>query len=346
MIVPSLNFLIDHSSAVGEARRASAALSRKLGFGEQVIGRLSVIINELAANLIKHAGGGRMLISAPIVDGVLRLDVLALDKGPGMADPAECLRDGFSTSGTAGQGLGAVLRMSDSFDLYTQTDRGTAVLSTLYQSVPDCESLIDIGGLCVPLEGEIECGDCYKAFTSAERLLLLVFDGLGHGIKAAEAAEIACRSAAALAAESPKTVLEAVHRSLSHTRGGAALIVEADWRRGVLRHAGIGNVAGRIVTAEESFGFVSYGGILGGLVRRLEEITLPLKPHQIVIVHTDGLSNRWELKDYPGLANHRAALIAGVLFRDFYRRHDDGTVVVVKRGSCHDRYTQSNRNFD
>ncbi|MDZ7370534.1 MAG: hypothetical protein ONB12_05125, partial [candidate division KSB1 bacterium] len=99
MIVPSLNFSIDHPSAVGEARRAAAALSRKLGFSEESIGRLAIIINELAANLLKHAGSGRLVISSTDVDGVPRLDILALDKGPGMEDPIECLRDGFSTAG-------------------------------------------------------------------------------------------------------------------------------------------------------------------------------------------------------------------------------------------------------
>ncbi|MDZ7370507.1 MAG: SpoIIE family protein phosphatase, partial [candidate division KSB1 bacterium] len=289
---------------------------------------------------------GRLVISSTDVDGVPRLDILALDKGPGMEDPIECLRDGFSTAGTAGQGLGAVLRMSDIFDLYTQTDRGTAVLSTLYQSRPPQPPTADIGGVCVPLEGEIRCGDCWALFGIGDRLVLMVFDGLGHGMIAAEAAEAACRSAASVASESPKIILETVHKALYHTRGGAALIVEADWRRGILRQAGIGNVAGRMLRGQLYRSFLSMEGILGEQVRRLEEISLPLESYPLLVVHTDGLSTRWDLKDYPGLANHRAALIAGVLFRDFYRQRDDGTVVVIKRGPNHDRYSQSDGHFD
>jgi hypothetical protein len=47
-------------------------------------------------------------------------------------------------------------------------------------------------------------------------------------------------------------------------------------------------------------------------------------------MHSDGLATRWQLERYPGLANQRASLIASTLYRDFSRRHDDATVVVVK----------------
>ena len=56
-------------------------------------------------------------------------ELLAIDQGPGMRDVDACMRDGHSTAGTAGCGLGAVLRLSGTFDLFSAPGQGTVVLS-------------------------------------------------------------------------------------------------------------------------------------------------------------------------------------------------------------------------
>src|SRR6187549_1011569 len=118
-------------SQVGEARRAMAAVAQRAGLDATTAGTAAVVTTEAATNLVKHAGGGEVLLRG-IEDGV---EVIALDRGPGMADVGASLRDGHSTVGTQGNGLGAIRRMATAFDIYSVPGQGTAVLARI-RSLP------------------------------------------------------------------------------------------------------------------------------------------------------------------------------------------------------------------
>jgi len=98
--------VVTEPSQVGEARRAAVALANLLGFDETEIAKVALVVTETASNLVKHAAGGIVLLTPIESGGVVGVEVLALDRGPGVADLAACLRDGFSTAGTPGTGLG------------------------------------------------------------------------------------------------------------------------------------------------------------------------------------------------------------------------------------------------
>src|SRR4051794_40492995 len=108
---------------VATARRRIVGLATQMGYNETEAGRAAIVVTELAQNLLRHGGGGEMLAGTDASDQVA-LEVLALDKGPGMADVAACMRDGFSTGGTPGNGLGAVQRLAR--QLLTIPARGPA----------------------------------------------------------------------------------------------------------------------------------------------------------------------------------------------------------------------------
>ena len=57
------------------------------------------------------------------------MEVLALDRGPGIGNLDQCLRDGFSTAGSSGQGMGAVVRLSNASDFYSTAQKGMASLA-------------------------------------------------------------------------------------------------------------------------------------------------------------------------------------------------------------------------
>src|SRR5262245_47884787 len=115
-------------SHIGEARRVVTALARRLGFNEMECGKAALVVSEAAGNVVKHAGEGELLVRVVANDDTVGLELLLLDKGPGMIDASRCLRDGFSTAGTPGTGLGAIVRMSGFFDLHSLPAVGTAVL--------------------------------------------------------------------------------------------------------------------------------------------------------------------------------------------------------------------------
>src|SRR6516162_11349790 len=117
------------ASEVGEARRAAAGLAHRKGFSQDAAARVALVATELATNLLKHAGEGLVAINEFVDATGSGIELLAIDKGPGMADVARCLVDGFSTAGSPGTGLGAVARVSDSYAIYSRPGVGTAVMA-------------------------------------------------------------------------------------------------------------------------------------------------------------------------------------------------------------------------
>ena len=160
---------------------------------------------------------------------------------------------------------------------------------------------------------------------------MIVADGLGHGPVAAEAADEALKAFAALRG-SPATILERAHGPMRGTRGAAVTIVDLDPAAGRLVYAGAGNISGRVVSGIEDRSLMSQHGTLGVAIRRLQDVSYPWPDHSIVVLHSDGLLTRWNLKDVGGLLQCDPAVIAGWLLRDFTRGHDDVTIVVLKRG--------------
>jgi anti-sigma regulatory factor (Ser/Thr protein kinase) len=321
---------IAEQSQVGEARRLASTLAQRAGFDEEGRGRVAVVATEAARNLIAHGGGGEILMR--VFDSVV-LELLAVDKGRGMADVGRCLVDGYSTAGTPGTGLGAISRMSDLFDIYSMPDRGTALLALL--AADRAEGLprrngFEYGCVCVPKPGEEACGDAWFARSRAGAALFSVIDGLGHGAFAADASRAAIEALAAQDGAPPAAVVEALHGRLRSTRGAAGAVASVDRRDGTVRYAGIGNVAGAILTGADSRSMVSHNGTLGHQARRFQEFSYPWAEDSLIVMHSDGLASHWSLDRYPGLTSHHPALVAGVLYRDFTRGRDDVTVLVAR----------------
>ena len=109
----SIRLDVDETSQVGAARRRASALGQAHGLDTDAIGRLALVVTEAATNIVKHGRGG-MLVLRPLRHGIgAAVEVLALDKGPGIPNVERAMADGYSSAGTAGQGLGAIRRLSD-----------------------------------------------------------------------------------------------------------------------------------------------------------------------------------------------------------------------------------------
>ncbi len=320
---------VSDTSAIGQARRAASQLAESLGFDREEVGKVALVVTEAASNLVKHAGLGELLLH-PLGRGESRgIDVLALDRGPGIDDVARATRDGFSTGGTLGTGLGAIRRNSSVTDLYTQPGKGTAVFARL-SARPANPRAMRVGAVSIRYPGEHVCGDAFAVVEAGERLQVLVADGLGHGQGAADAAQVACARFRAEPMLGLTDLLERLHRALAPTRGAAVAVAEIDRGREILRFAGIGNVAGSIVGGGAARSTVSLYGTMGHDARRFQEFTYPWPRDGLFVIHSDGISARFNLDAMPGLAARHPSLIAGVLYRDHGRGRDDATVVVLR----------------
>jgi anti-sigma regulatory factor (Ser/Thr protein kinase) len=329
-----LAFPITHASDIAVARRSAQKLAEQFGFDEVRAGRVAIIVTEAATNILKHAGEGQLYVMR-VQSGITMagIDVLAVDNGPGIADLTFSIRDGVSTAGTAGTGLGALRRQSDEFDVWTARDRGAAFFMRVWQGeVPPEPCGIEVGALCVPLAGEEESGDGWAVHCDLDGATLMGVDGLGHGPEAAKCAYAAIDALGRKPNATPTEVMHAAHEALRVTRGAALSVARIEYGHGGdVRFAGVGNVAGMVVDGDVRRPLVSHNGIVGHNLRKVQEFTVPCPPGALVILHSDGVQTQWTLADYPGLATRAPALVAGILMRDFIRRRDDAMVLVARR---------------
>jgi anti-sigma regulatory factor (Ser/Thr protein kinase) len=332
-MINQIQIQIREASGVAEARREVTSLARIVGFDESETGRVALVVTEAATNVVKHTPEGELLARAFDRGGVAAIEVLALDQGPGIASVGESLRDGYSTAGSPGTGLGAIKRLSDEFDIYTIPDKGTALVSQLWsRRMPggNRPAPLEIGVVCLPKPGEVACGDAWAVEWRGGHCIILVADGLGHGADAAAAAMAAVNALRTHPQLAPGELIEFAHGALRSTRGAALAVADIDLAREV-RYAGIGNIAGAALAPGGNRHMVSHAGIVGHEARKIQEFVYPWWEDSLLVMHSDGLATHWNLDQYPGLASRHPSLIAGVLYRDFTRGRDDVTVVVAKK---------------
>lgn len=326
------------SSQVSSVRRAAVDLCARLGFDETAAGEVAIVVTEAATNILKHAGHGEFLLRPLNEGGAAGIEILALDKGPGMSNVASSMADGRSTAGSYGVGLGAMRRLTSDFDIYSAPGRGTAVLMTLWPRIspsipaPRTRPALESGAVCLPIHGEDIPGDSWMLAQDATAATVLVADGLGHGPLAAQASELAAATAARAPGLPAGALLEDTHAALRPTRGAAVAVARIDMLRESVTFAGVGNIAAHLIAGGDRRQLVSHNGIVGSNVRKVQEFAAPWSGAPLLILHSDGLTSRWNLDDYPGLTACHPALIAGVLYRDFSRGRDDVTVVVLRDG--------------
>lgn len=328
---------ISDQSQIAAARRAAATLAKDRGFDDEKAGRVALIATEMATNIFKHAADGHLILDR-FADGAgSGIELLAADKGRGIADVGRALEDGYSTVGTSGTGLGAIRRQADSFDLYSRSGAGTVVMARIRgdknETLSD-RAGITLGKVVIPYPGEVECGDSWAFGLGDGRPTVLAVDGSGHGPQAAKAANTAVTAFEKSDRVDAVRVMETIHRALAPTRGAAVALAHLDAAAGQLRFVGVGNIAAALIASDGSMKrMVSHNGTAGHVAPRIREFTYPYERNPTLVLHSDGLSAKWDASLYPGLITHHPSVIAGVLSRDYRRANDDAMVVVMRQDS-------------
>jgi hypothetical protein len=223
--------------------------------------------------------------------------------------------------------MGAMQRIASSLEIFTGKS-GTVLLLELGEALP--HENLRITGLAVPYPGERLCGDAWALHHTPERMIVLLTDGLGHGMDAADAAQEAIGAFRKRQDLAPGEILSYIHDALKKTRGAVAAVAEIRPSENVLIYAGVGNISAVVVTAAGTRSLVSHNGTLGMVTSRIQEFRTPWTSDSLLVLHSDGLHSKWDLSAYAGLVTRHPALIAGTLLRDFRRKRDDASVVVVK----------------
>lgn len=300
-------------------------------FSPKRLAELDIVVSEIGSNLIKHATGGELIVR--LLDKPNPgLELIALDAGPGMADPERMVQDGISTTGTLGQGLGAIKRLSDQFQLYSLRDWGTVLLVRLFtQPTPAITPLLNtsVGVVVLPLPGQTACGDGYALEETPNYVKLFLGDGLGHGPLAQTAVQTAIAAFRQCPEVSPVAIVRRLHKAVSGTRGLVGTVVVADRLRQKWVLCGIGNIASSVGDATKLTGYAPHNGIIGSNIpNALIDYELNFEAGQQVILCSDGIAARWDTRRYPAIFKYDSAILAAALYKDNVRRTDDASVLV------------------
>ena len=317
---------VEDPSAAAGCRAAATALASRLEFPADRTDQLVLAVTEAASNLHKHASRGSMLLRITRVGDTPGIEMVTIDAGPGLRDAGAAMRDGHSTSGTLGIGLGAIQRLADFCDLYSVPGHGTVLVARFW---PEPRSGTDsCAGLARPIEGETECGDVFAVEESDGTLTGVLCDGLGHGPLAAIAANEAVRAVLDGPVGEPAAAVARAHGRMSHTRGGALAVVQVTGR--LVRFCGLGNIAAVILANGTRKSMLSVPGIAGHQARAIRQFEYDAPPGAAVILHSDGLSSRWSPDSLPGVNGRDPLVAAAALLAEAGTRRDDASVLVLK----------------
>jgi anti-sigma regulatory factor (Ser/Thr protein kinase) len=342
---------IKEEAHVGAARRGVRRFAAALGFSEDRLAELDIVVQEIGTNAVRYATGGGCLHWAQTLGEESGLELFYYDKGPGVYDLERALRDGVSSGGSLGTGFGAMRRLLDEFDVYSsvkgttrrlttarRTTYGTALLGRKWVAPLATEEQRErarrvprrIGAWSRPRPGEEANGDAYCIKEHDGETLLAVVDGLGHGRGAREAAKAALDTLGQWEGESLGELIMGVHDALRSTRGAVMGAVVLSPARHSFTYAGVGNIEVRVLGATEPARPIPSNGTLGA---RLSQVRV--WPHRwdegtTLVIASDGISATWDAAAYPGLVTRSPQLLAGVLLRDFARSSDDATVLVYR----------------
>lgn len=332
-----ISYRIDDRSYVSYVKREIHNLLVKSGFSETRTGQIDIVVSELASNLIKHAGSGELLYRMNNEEKENKsFEIISLDQGEGNHDIQRMIRDGMSTTNTLGNGLGAIQRLSDFFQIFSVAGGGTTAIARSYRDPlpekwhPDPDrTTIDAIQVCYP--GEQLCGDGYCVVETREETRIFVGDGLGHGPHAHHAVQEAIRVFRESRSASAGEVLRQIHQGVKKTRGLVATVALLNHQQRRWNICGVGNISTRLYKGMLHKNYMSYNGIIGmNVPGTMNDYVGEAEQFQTIVLCSDGIRSRWDLNKYPGILKYDPLLIASMIYKDHARRNDDMTVVVGK----------------
>jgi anti-sigma regulatory factor (Ser/Thr protein kinase)/serine/threonine protein phosphatase PrpC len=324
---------IRHESDVAAARRSVRALAEALGFDPTASEDIALAVSELASNLVKHARGGTLEL-IPLAEGDrIGVQIEASDSGPGIPCVEEALRDGFSTAGSLGYGLGVVNRLMDRLDIDSAPGRGTRIVCHRWNRARPVNTKscpLAIGAATRPHPRMAVNGDSFVIKHWEESVLVAVIDGLGHGPLAHRASQTARDYVETHFDQPLEEIFRGTDRTCRGTRGVVMALARFDWGKALLSFASIGNIEARVFGSPEPMNFTVRRGVIGGLAPRAAVTTHGWRPDYLFVLHSDGLSTHWRWDDVSEIAGAQAPALAAALLRKWGKADDDATVLVVR----------------
>lgn len=326
---PFLSTTDDASPAI--AREAMREIGARVGLSDTAVAEMVLAVSELATNQLRHARQGRIAFREIVRDGVPGVEVIAADRGLGIADPTSAILSLPRTAGSLGAGVATVLKFAHEVDFDVRQGEGTCVWARRFARPVSRRREVAILGR--PIQGESLSGDDAAFFRRGDLVYLAIADGLGHGAGAREASRAAI-DVVRRPFSSHHEVFSRTHEALAHTRGAVMTVVEIDEAAHVVMQTAVGNVSAMVVGKDGVRTFVAPSLVLGpqrDVLRgrtRTERHELS-SAHDLVLLFSDGLTTKTRLDVRDQVVRAHPLRIAHHLLQTFGRDSDDATVVVV-----------------
>ncbi|HYG39602.1 MAG TPA: ATP-binding protein [Cytophagales bacterium] len=331
---PHVSFALSDRSYVSLIKKEIKKIAGNIGFSGNRLAEIEIIIAEITSNIIKYSIDGSILVKHFVKGTAEGIEIISIDNGPGMTNVSLMVKDGVSTTRTLGQGLGAIKRLSDNFDIYSVPQWGTILLSRVFKN-PEANTtskeIFNITTLLVPKKGENYCGDGYRYVIKKNSCKILAFDGLGHGPEAQKASEAAIKSFMSTLNIDPGESLRVMNKEIKSTRGGVGMIFSIDLKTNSTSFCGVGNISARILSEGKLKNCISYNGIIGHTFpNSLHTNNTPWNKQDYLILTSDGLKTRWDSSNLTHVLKHDPSIVAASLFKDLSRGNDDSLVIILK----------------
>lgn len=319
------------AASVSLARQLVRDEGGKLSLPAEVVESLVTAASELARNQLVHAREGRFAVRPIERRGLAGLELIAGDRGRGIASATRALRELGSTAGGLGSGIAAAQRLSDELDFDIRLEQGSCVRARKYEQRPPYRSEVAVVGR--PLANVPPSGDDAAFATSADALVAGVVDGLGHGPLAHEAAAAAASCLLGRKDAAPLAILESSDRALVGTRGAVMAVARVDRASNEITHAGVGDIQVHVYRRRSSSRLPCRAGFLGASAAgrpTIHEERSPFEAGDVVVMFSDGLRTRVDLSGEPRLLREHPVVIAEHLLEHFGRDNDDAIVLVAR----------------
>lgn len=332
--VESQYMVISNSAEVIAIRRIAKDMAKEIGFDKCGREEISLVVSELASNIIKYAQRGIVTLTPVCNEQHEGLMIEAEDDGEGFNEHTS-MKDGVSTSGTLGMGLGAVNRLMDEFDiLQRENHTGTRIVCKRWlhdNSNHGQHCPFDFGVFSRPKPNETANGDTFIIKNIRGATLVGVIDGVGHGELASQAANAARQYVERHAEQPLLEIFRGVDRACAATRGVVMALVILDWKKGTFRYASVGNIEVKVFShRHEKPKFIVRRGIVGKHAPAPVVTENDWHPGDMLALHSDGISTHWQWHDFTQYEDHPAQVIAEHIYNATQKDHDDATIVIVK----------------
>lgn len=324
-----LTIILEKEADVGIARAEARTVAKAMGFDDLAIAQIALGVSEICHNAIRHAKGGKAIISTLNQNKILRIEVK--DNGPGIDDLHQVMQEGYSTIPTSlGIGLEVAQKSMDKFEITTTKEKGTSIVLEKYLPIP--ATTLEFGIVSLPDEHYTYNGDEYLIHSfEGDKVLLAVIDGLGQGYTAHQMA-ISVKKIIKQYFNLP--LIDLIQRCDKHLRttykgdGGVAMslaLIESQQ----LTYLGIGDTHAYLQQGTHFRTLSNIDGRVGGQqLRSLTTHSYPLTAGDIFILCTDGINTHVSLDKVNRVFS--AQNMANTLFNQFHRTYGDVTVLVLK----------------